>query len=49
MDLARCTMGIETPAHTMSTFATAFLFLNLAVMTGVYCFHLYLIALFTNV
>jgi len=34
-DLARCTMGVETPASAMSIFATAFLFLNLAVLTGV--------------
>lgn len=34
-DLAKCTMGVESPSRTMSTFATAFLFLNLAVLTGV--------------
>ncbi|KAJ5678803.1 hypothetical protein N7462_007047 [Penicillium macrosclerotiorum] len=33
-DLAKCTMGVESPANTMSIFATAFLFLNLAVLTG---------------
>ncbi|KAJ5364038.1 uncharacterized protein N7496_009751 [Penicillium cataractarum] len=33
-DLAKCTMGIESPASAMSIFATAFLFLNLAVLTG---------------
>ncbi|KAJ5678289.1 uncharacterized protein N7477_003922 [Penicillium maclennaniae] len=32
-DLARCTMGVESPASAMSIFATAFLFLNLAVLT----------------
>ena len=37
-DLARCTMGVETPASAMSIFATAFLFLNLAVLTGVCIF-----------
>ena len=34
-DLAKCTMGVESPASAMSIFATAFLFLNLAVLTGV--------------
>lgn len=34
-DLAKCTMGVETPSATMSIIATAFLFLNLAVLTGV--------------
>jgi hypothetical protein len=34
-DLAKCTMGAESPASAMSIFATAFLFLNLAVLTGV--------------
>ncbi|KAJ5403445.1 transcriptional regulator family: C2H2 zinc finger and Fungal Specific TF [Penicillium cosmopolitanum] len=33
-DLAKCTMGVESPSSTMSIFATAFLFLNLAVLTG---------------
>ncbi|KAJ5085921.1 hypothetical protein N7532_010692 [Penicillium argentinense] len=33
-DLARCTMGVESPSSTISIFATAFLFLNLAVLTG---------------
>lgn len=35
-DLAKCTMGVETPSATMSIFATAFLLLNLAVLTGVW-------------
>lgn len=35
-DLAKCTMGVESPSSTMSIFATAFLFLNLAVLTGVW-------------
>jgi hypothetical protein len=34
-ELAKCTMGVESPASAMSIFATAFLFLNLAVLTGV--------------
>ena len=34
-ELAKCTMGVESPASTMSIFTTAFLFLNLAVLTGV--------------
>lgn len=34
-DLAKCTMGVESPSSTISIFATAFLFLNLAVLTGV--------------
>ncbi|KAJ6005443.1 hypothetical protein N7451_003387 [Penicillium sp. IBT 35674x] len=33
-ELAKCTMGVESPANTMSIFATTFLFLNLAVLTG---------------
>ncbi|KAJ5586892.1 uncharacterized protein N7459_002657 [Penicillium hispanicum] len=33
-ELAKCTMGVETSAATISIFATAFLFLNLAVLTG---------------
>lgn len=35
-DLAKCTMGVESPGSAMSIFATAFLFLNLAVLTGVW-------------
>ncbi|KAJ6144348.1 transcriptional regulator family: C2H2 zinc finger and Fungal Specific TF [Penicillium chermesinum] len=34
VDLTRCTMGTSNPADTVSTLATAFLFLNLAVLTG---------------
>ncbi|PYI00162.1 hypothetical protein BO71DRAFT_312245 [Aspergillus ellipticus CBS 707.79] len=33
-DLAKCSVGVEGSLGTMSTFATAFLFLNLAAMTG---------------
>ncbi|KAJ5654490.1 transcriptional regulator family: C2H2 zinc finger and Fungal Specific TF [Penicillium lividum] len=33
-ELARCTVGGESPANTVSIYATAFLFLNLAVLTG---------------
>ncbi|KAJ5183315.1 hypothetical protein N7492_000931 [Penicillium capsulatum] len=33
-ELAKCTIGAESPIGTMSVFATAFLFLNLAVLTG---------------
>ncbi|KAJ5929093.1 transcriptional regulator family: C2H2 zinc finger and Fungal Specific TF [Penicillium verhagenii] len=33
-ELAKCSMGVESPANTMSIFATTFLFLNLAVLTG---------------
>ena len=34
-DLAQCTVGAEQPAAAISTFATALLFLNLAVLTDV--------------
>ncbi|KAL4911313.1 hypothetical protein BDW74DRAFT_7510 [Aspergillus multicolor] len=33
-DLARCSVGVENTLGTMNTFAAAFLFLNLAAMTG---------------
>ncbi|PWY82930.1 hypothetical protein BO70DRAFT_428993 [Aspergillus heteromorphus CBS 117.55] len=33
-DLAKCSVGVEGSLATMSTFAAAFLFLNLAAMTG---------------
>ncbi|PYI04968.1 C2H2 type zinc finger domain protein [Aspergillus sclerotiicarbonarius CBS 121057] len=33
-DLAKCSVGVESPFPTISTFAAAFLFLNLAAMTG---------------
>lgn len=33
-ELAQCSIGIENPLDAISTFATAMLFLNLAVMTG---------------
>ncbi|KAJ6036456.1 hypothetical protein N7540_000735 [Penicillium herquei] len=33
-DLAKCSLGGETPTNVVSTFATTFLFLNLAVLTG---------------
>ncbi|KAL4810786.1 hypothetical protein BDV18DRAFT_2322 [Aspergillus unguis] len=33
-DLAKCSVGIEDTIGTMNTFAAAFLFLNLAAMTG---------------
>lgn len=33
-ELAQCSIGIEDPLDAISTFATAMLFLNLAVMTG---------------
>ncbi|RAL00381.1 FTFMHR domain-containing protein [Aspergillus ibericus CBS 121593] len=33
-DLAKCSVGVEGPLSTISTFAAAFLFLNLAAMTG---------------
>ncbi|KAJ5231718.1 uncharacterized protein N7469_006306 [Penicillium citrinum] len=33
-EVAKCTMGVESPSSTLSIFATAFLFLNLAVLTG---------------
>jgi hypothetical protein len=34
-ELAKCAAGSETSVGTVSTFAAAFLFLNLAAMTGV--------------
>lgn len=34
-DLAKCSVGTEDTMNTMNTFAAAFLFLNLAAMTGV--------------
>ncbi|KAL4752379.1 hypothetical protein BDW72DRAFT_72603 [Aspergillus terricola var. indicus] len=33
-DLAKCSVGVESTLDTMNTFAAAFLFLNLAAMTG---------------
>ncbi|KAL5339360.1 hypothetical protein BJX70DRAFT_364116, partial [Aspergillus crustosus] len=33
-DLSRCSIGVENTMGTMNTFAAAFLFLNLAAMTG---------------
>ncbi|KAJ5084687.1 hypothetical protein NUU61_009266 [Penicillium alfredii] len=33
-ELTKCTVGIESPTGTVSTFATALLFLNLAALTG---------------
>lgn len=38
-ELAKCSLGTESSANTMSTFAAAFLFLNLAAMTGVCLFN----------
>lgn len=34
-DLSKCSVGVEGSLSTVSTFAAAFLFLNLAAMTGV--------------
>lgn len=34
-ELERCTIGVESSANVMSTFSTVFLFLNLAILTGV--------------
>ena len=34
-ELSKCSMGVETPSNVVSIFGTAFLFLNLAVLTGV--------------